>query len=233
MPIAKKNSNSEEKHWKLARYQQGLEVYNPTDDDGGDAGDFLIPRGAGDFYLEKDSCQDMMFEFTPSALGNRTAVATIRTTIGDFKDTIHIRGVGINPVIEATAEVVDFGVLELGNGKDTNVVLVKNVGSTDITITDTRISGPDIEQFTLLTSPISYTIAAGQEEEFELNYTAKYGGRTSSILEFHYNGIGSPLRSMLFAEGIGGEVYPQVVDAYVGETVDLAESNLPGMTSAS
>ncbi|MER3328789.1 MAG: choice-of-anchor D domain-containing protein, partial [Candidatus Kapaibacterium sp.] len=129
--------------------------------------DFLIPRGAGDFYLEKDECQDMMFEFTPSALGNRTAVATIRTTIGDFRDTIHILGVGINPIIEATAEVVDFGVFELGEGKDTTVILVKNVGSTDINITDTRISGPDMEQFTLSTSPINYTIAAGEEKEFQ------------------------------------------------------------------
>lgn len=188
---------------------------------GGDTGDFLIPRGAGEFYLKKGECRDFMFEFTPSALGNRTAVATIRTTIGDFKDTIHIRGVGVSPVIEATAEVVDFGVFELGSGKDTTLVLIKNVGASDITITDTRISGPDTEQFSLLTSPISYTIPAGQEKNFKLNYTAQYGGRTSSILEFAYNGIGSPLRSMLFAEGIGGEVYPKVADAYVGETVNL------------
>jgi len=188
---------------------------------GGDAGDFLIPRGAGDFYLAKDSCQGMMFEFTPSTLGNRTAVATIRTTIGDFQDTIHIRGVGINPVIEATAEVVNFGVFELGNGKDTTVVLVKNVGSTDINITDTRISGPDMEQFTLNTVPISYTIPAGEEKEFQLNYTAKYGGKSNTFLDFHYDGIGSPIRSLLFAEGIGGEVYPVVADAFVGEAVEL------------
>jgi hypothetical protein len=188
---------------------------------GGDAGDFLIPRGAGDFYLEKDSCQDMMFEFTPSALGNRTAVATIRTTIGDFTDTINIRGVGIDPVIEATANVVDFGVFELGEGKDTTVVLVKNVGASDITITDTRLSGPDTEQFSLNTAPVSYTIPAGEEKEFQLNYTAKYGGKTNSFLDFHYDGIGSPIRSLLFAEGIGGEVYPQVADAYVGEAVEL------------
>ncbi len=188
---------------------------------GGNASEFLIPRGAGDFYLEKDSCQDMMFEFTPSALGNRTAVATIRTTIGDFQDTIHIRGVGIAPVIEVTSEVVDFGVFELGQGKDTTLFLVKNVGSTDITITDTQISGPDMEQFTLSTSPVNYTIAAGQEKEFKLNYTAKLGGKSNSYLDFHHQGIGSPLRSLLFAEGIGGEVYPVVADAYVGETVNL------------
>ena len=188
---------------------------------GGDDIDFLIPRGAGDFYLEKDECQDMMFEFTPSALGNRTAVATIRTTIGDFTDTINIRGVGINPLIEATTDVVDFGQFELGDSKDTTVVLIENVGSTDITITETRITGPDLEQFTLLTSPTNFIIPAGNNKELKLNYTARYGGRTSSIIEFHYDGVGSPLRSMLFAEGIGGEVYPQVPDAYVGDRVEL------------
>ncbi len=188
---------------------------------GGNASEFLISRGAGDFYLEKDSCQDMMFEFTPLALGNRTVYATIRTTIGDFRDTIHIRGVGIAPAIEVTSEVVDFGVFELGEGKDTTLFLVKNVGSTDITITDTQISGPDMEQFTLNSTPRSYTIAVGKEKEFKLNYTAKLGGKSNSYLDFHYEGIGSPLRSLLFAEGIGGEVYPVVADAYVGETVNL------------
>ena len=187
---------------------------------GGDAADFLIPRGAGDFYLQKDECQDMMFEFTPSALGIRTAVATIRTTIGDFTDTINIRGVGINPLIEATTDVVDFGQFELGDGKDTNVVLIKNVGADDITITETKITGPDTEQFDMVPLP-SFTLATGDDKELELNYTARYGGRTSSIIEFHYDGIGSPLRSMLFAEGIGGEVYPQVPDAYVGDRVEL------------
>jgi uncharacterized protein YegL len=187
---------------------------------GGDDIDFLIPRGAGDFYLEKDQCQDMMFEFTPSALGNRTAVATIRTTIGDFNDTINIRGLGINPLIEATTDVVDFGQFELGEGKDTNVVLIKNVGTEDITITETKITGPDTEQFDMVPLP-SFTLTSGDDKELELNYTAKYGGRTSSIIEFHYDGVGSPLRSMLFAEGIGGEVYPQVPDAYVGDRVEL------------
>ncbi|MFN3195779.1 MAG: choice-of-anchor D domain-containing protein [Chlorobiota bacterium] len=187
---------------------------------GGDDIDFLIPRGAGDFYLEKDECQDMMFEFTPSALGNRTAVATIRTTIGDFTDTINIRGEGINPLIEATTDVVDFGQFELGEGKDTNVVLIKNVGADDITITETKITGPDTEQFDMVPLP-SFTLTSGEPKNIDLNYTAKYGGRTSSIIEFHYDGIGSPLRSMLFAEGIGGEVYPQVPDAYVGDRVEL------------
>ncbi|MFN3194899.1 MAG: choice-of-anchor D domain-containing protein [Chlorobiota bacterium] len=187
---------------------------------GGDAADFLIPRGAGDFYLQKDECQDIMFEFTPSALGIRTAVATIRTTIGDFTDTINIRGVGINPLIEATTDVVDFGQFELGDSKDTNVVLIKNVGADDITITETKITGPDTEQFEMVPLP-SFTITSGDDKELELKFTAKYGGRTSSIIEFHYDGVGSPLRSMLFAEGIGGEVYPQVPDAYVGERVEL------------
>ncbi len=190
---------------------------------GDDAADFLISRGGGDFYLEKDQCQDMMFEFTPSMSARRTTWATIRTTIGNFVDTISITGRGINPLIEATTDVVDFGQFELGEGKDTTLFLVKNVGSEDITITETKITGPDMEQFDIITTPINFTISPGEDndKELELNYTAKYGGRTSSIIEFHYDGVGSPLRSMLFAEGIGGEVYPQVPDAFVGERVEL------------
>ncbi len=184
---------------------------------GGDATDFLIPRGAGDFYLEKDQCQDMMFEFTPSALGNRTAVATIRTTIGDFSDTINIRGVGINPLIEASTDVVDFGKIRLGLSKDTTVYLLENKTNRDIIITNTSLLGPDMEQFEILTLDKSFIVPANGTKSLDLEYTAQYIGKANSSIDFEYEGAHEPLRSLLFAEGID-----DVVEIYA-DTIDFGE----------
>ena len=173
---------------------------------GGNASDFLIPRGAGDFYLKKGECQDMMFEFTPYTLGNRAAFATIRTTSGDFKDTIHIRGVGINPVIEPKTEVVDFGKIKLGLSKDTTVIILENKSNQDINITDSRIIGPDMDQFEILSTNKSFIVPANGTKDLRLRFLAQFTGRTSSLIEFEYDGAITPLRSMLFAEGISDVV---------------------------
>lgn len=184
---------------------------------GGDIEDFLIPRGAGDFFLQKDDCQDIMFEFTPTALGTRTAEITVRTTIGNFENTISISGVGVNPIIEPMTEVVDFGKHHLGTSKDTTVIIIENKSNKDVNISSTKLIGPDMEQFEILTPENVSTIGANDIKEIKLRYVAQYPGRTSSRIEFEFEGSISPIRIMLFAEG-GGYVVENLID-----TVDFGE----------
>lgn len=51
---------------------------------GGNISDFIIPREQEILPLPNE-CRDIMFEFIPSKVGNRSAKATIRTTIGTLK----------------------------------------------------------------------------------------------------------------------------------------------------
>jgi hypothetical protein len=183
--------------------------------DAHDSGDFLIPRGAGDFYLERDSCKDIMFEFTPSKAGYRYAIATIKTTVGDFKDTIHLLGGGINPRIEPITEVVDFGKIKIGLSKDTTVFIIENKSNQDINITNTSIIGPDMDQFEILSTDIAFTIPANEKKDLKLRFLAQNTGRASTRIEFEYDGAITPLRTMLFAEGISDVVQT------VSDTIDF------------
>lgn len=187
---------------------------------GGDTLDFKIPVGADESILNYYECNDLTFELTPTSDYKRTAEVTITTTNGVYKDTFSIEGRGISTISE-TINNVDFGKHLLGGNIDTTVAIINNLSSKDLTITKTNIIGPDIEQFEILENNGLSVIPRNGSKAYSLRFTPKLGGRTSSIIEFHYDGVGSPMRTVLFAEGIGGEVYPEFKDVSLDEVAEL------------
>lgn len=187
---------------------------------GGDTLDFKILGGGDESILNYYDCDDLTFELTATKVNKRTAVVTITTTNGIYKDTFSIESKGVKPLAEAT-DYVDFGTYQLGETKDTSVTLIKNLDYKDLVITETNIIGPDKDQFEILDKNGSGLIPQNGSKAYSLRFAPKLGGRTSSIIEFHYNGVGSPMRSVLYGEGIGGEVYPQFKDVSLDEVAEL------------
>ncbi len=187
---------------------------------GGDTLDFKIPGGADESILNYNECNDLTFELTPTSEYKRTAEVTITTTNGVYKDTFSLEGRGVSPISE-TIDNIDFGKHLLGGNIDTTIAIIKNLSYKNLTITETNIIGPDIEQFEVLDENGLSVIPQGGSKAYSLRFTPKFGGRTSSIIEFHYDGVGSPMRTVLFAEGIGGEVYPQFKDVSLDEVAEL------------
>ena len=160
---------------------------------GGNISDFIIPRGAGDFTLLPNECRDIMFEFIPSKVGNRSAKATIRTTIGNFKDTVTIVGQGIAPSLAIVNEFIDFGKSPVGIPKDTlQVVTIKNVGTSDQIITGTSFETSGHAEYSAIAATNTFTIKPNGIVKMDLRFNPSDVGRTSGLLHFYYNGIGSP-----------------------------------------
>ncbi len=169
----------------------------------GDTSDFMIPRGAGDFYLAPNECRDVMFEFMTTKVGGRRATATIRTTIGDFKDTVEILGEGVAPSLSIVSSFIDFGKVTVGSNKDSSkVTTVKNIGSTPISITQITYNTINTKDFSTLVGGNPLVLQPNEEAIMDLRFLPTDEGRTSGLLEFHYNGIGSPAMVQLFGEGI-------------------------------
>ncbi|MBK9248201.1 MAG: choice-of-anchor D domain-containing protein [Ignavibacteria bacterium] len=169
----------------------------------GDSVDFTIPRGAGDFFLDSNECRDVMFGFAPTKVGVRTAKATIRTTVGDFTDTISIIGEGVAPSLAIVTPFIDFGQTFVGKPKDsTKVITIKNVGSSDMTISQIDYNAVNTTNFSTLTGGNSFTLKPNEQAIMDLRFLPSDVGRKSGILQFHYNGVGSPATVQLFGEGI-------------------------------
>ena len=177
----------------------GVDVTN------GDKNEFIVPRGAGEFYLEPntpDNCRAMMFAFMPNRVGKRTAQITIRTTIGDFIDSIEITGEGIQPQLAIAEKFIDFGIVGLGSRKDSlKCATIRNIGTVPITIIRTSYGLPNDKDFSTITGNTSFVLNPGPPQLMDLRFSPSDSGRTSGTLEFHYNGLGSPAIIQLFGEG--------------------------------
>jgi WD40 repeat protein/uncharacterized protein YegL len=183
---------------------------------GADAGAFSLVSGIPQYRVEPNSSHFGEFRFTPSRVGLHQAEVVIVTQ----SDTIvqNITGIGVDLQLQIHATFIDFGEVEVGNERTIiDTLVLKNVGANPITIDDTKLLSPDVEQFVLLSGGGNFTLGVGEERLVTIQFKPKYIGRTSGRIGFEYAGIGSPAIANLFGNGIGGLVYVPNDSGYVGD----------------
>jgi WD40 repeat protein len=189
---------------------------------GGNIADFVIMSGAGDFTLAPGECRDIVFTFMPMGLGPRDAWVTVRTTSDWLENAIHIFGEGVEPVLQVLSAPIDFGIIEVGDRKDTTVtVVLKNTGPVPINFSNARQIGPDTAQFAINAGDGVFMLAPGEEHSMNLSFTPTFIGRTNGRIAFSHEGVGSPAIITLYGQGIGGEIYVPNDSAAAGEIFDL------------
>jgi WD40 repeat protein len=183
---------------------------------GADAGAFSLVSGIPQYRVEPNSSHFGEFRFTPSRVGLHQAEVVIITQ----SDTIvqNISGIGVDLQLQIHATFIDFGEVEVGNERTIiDTLVLKNVGTNPITIDDTKLLSPDVEQFAILSGGGNFTLGVGEERLVTVQFKPKYIGRTSGRIGFEYAGIGSPAIANLFGNGIGGLVYVPNDSGYVGD----------------
>ena len=187
---------------------------------GADAIVFSLVSGFPKYEVAVGANKATEFSFIPSRVGLHTAEIVIITQADTLYQTI--RGEGVQPQLEVFSGILDFGEVEIGNDRIIrDTVLLKNISSSPITITNTIKMSPDIEQFEIISGGGSFTLPAFSERKLTLQFKPKYGGRTSGRIGFEYNGVGSPAVAQLFGTGIGGLVLTNNDSAYAGEQWNL------------
>ncbi len=185
---------------------------------GGATTDFMIMSGAGDFTLQPGECRDVMITFMPMMVGKMSATVTLRTSVGDYPDTIKILGEGIAPILSVMENVIDFGQVKIGQFKDTTIqVAIQNIGNLPITFSPASQLGPDMIQFSLLSSAAGFSLSPGASQSVTLRFTPHYVGRTSGRIAFDYNGPSSPAILSVFSQGLGGLVTIPDDSGYAGD----------------
>ncbi len=168
---------------------------------GANAADFSISRGAAGDTLSPGECRTIELRFAPSSVGSKSAQLQIITKCDTLK--ISLNGTVVQPSLQVAATIVDFGKVEVGLQKDTTVsVVVKNIGASAVTVTNTRKAGPDTTQFQILNGGGSFTLAAGASRQMQLRFAPVERGLTNGLILFDYAGVGSPAVAMLLGEGL-------------------------------
>jgi type IX secretion system substrate protein len=167
-------------------------------------------------YVDKSNMSHPAeFRFLPDKEGPFSSLIHVYTQAELL--TYEIKGVGVKPKLAVDAELLDFGIVELGYSRDTTKVLITNLSDENIEITNSYIYGPDEEQFEILEGGGPFTLAANSDRELKIRFAPKYAGRTSSRIAFDYNGVGSPAIAYLYGAGIGGSVKVTSDSCYAGE----------------
>jgi len=167
----------------------------------GNAEEFGVPRGAGDFILQPNECRAFMFSLMPQYAGKKKGFVTIRTTVGDFYNVIELTGEGIPPFI-SYKEMIDFGQVELTKPKDSTVILLKNIGSEIVEFDSIVQGGPNFRDFTFTEKYKKFSLAPGEYKTVTLRFTPKELGLTNGRVMAYYKGVGSPAIVQLYGEGI-------------------------------
>ncbi|MDT3739444.1 MAG: choice-of-anchor D domain-containing protein [Candidatus Kapabacteria bacterium] len=169
--------------------------------DGPDKNAFSVVSGETPYILENTSGMDVEFKFRPVKTGLNQANIKIYTQA----DTLiyKITGTGMLPDLQIVNSVIDFGKVLVGNLKDTlKAVTITNNGKTPIEIKRTNHNKPNEIDFTTLGGAGPFILNTGDTAKLDLRFKPSGKGRTNGVLEFHFEGIGSPAVVQLAGEGI-------------------------------
>ncbi len=168
---------------------------------GADASAFRLVSGLPEYEVEAGKNHFGEFNFSPKRVGHHQAEIVVITQA----DTLvqNITGVGVKPELEAASKVIDFGRVRLGTYKDTtDAETIKNIGNVSLEIKNTELNELNEEDFGIVKGGGNFTLAPGKNHKMTLRFEPSAVGRTSGILEFSYDGVGSPETVQLFGEGI-------------------------------
>lgn len=193
--------------------------------EGSDAKYFSIVSKFPKYNISSGTNKSIEIRFNPKRVGVHSANIVVISQ----SDTIvgKIRAQGIKSYLKIVNNYIDFGQVKLGNKKDTmQVVTLKNEGTSPISIKSIKYSYPNDIDFSTISDSTSFVIESGSEHKMDLRFIPSQTGRTSGVLEFHYDGIGSPAKISLIGEGLfAGKANATIstinLSAYVGEEIKV------------
>jgi hypothetical protein len=186
--------------------------------EGAQAGEFALVSGVPPFTVAPGASQAVEFRFSPRAAGLRTATIVLVTQSQTVRTAI--QGTGIQPSLTQSARLLDFGRVLVGAAKDTTfTAILRNTGTTPLTLSAPRLGLPDTAQFSVRSfgavgaSGIAstFTLRPGDSAAITLRFAPTRLGRTSGQVQFRYSvqgasqgasGSFAPLTLGLFGEGV-------------------------------
>jgi hypothetical protein len=180
---------------------------------GPDAGDFMIVSGGGAVVIAPGGQQIVEIEFTPSSVGAKSAAFEIAS---DDPDTptlaVPLTGEGVaggTPDIAVDPAAHDYGMVAVGIGS-TQAFTVENVGTADLNVSSTQLTGPDAGDFAIVSGGGAFTLAPMAQQVIEVEFTPSSVGPKSADLEIASDDPDTPLLVVpLAGEGVdagGGSV---------------------------
>ena len=173
----------------------------------------VVGTNAGDFSVSFNTCgislaagQNCFVQvnFTPAALGPRSAEVTISDGASGSPQTVTLSGTGGPPVIavQFLPSSVKFGTVNIGNYNSNQSVEVSNAGNANVTFSSFSISGTNASDFALLSNNCGSTLFVDEGCNLSISFSPKSLGTKSAVLTVTDNANGSPQNIPLKGTGV-------------------------------
>ncbi len=137
---------------------------------GANAGDFAVAASLP-LTVAAGASAELSVTFTPTAVGGRSATATIVTTDPLVPTSaVALSGIGESPVIAVVPATLAFG--NIRSGQELSLPLtLSNTGSGPLTITTLDLSGADAAQFSVEVISLPLVLAPGASRAVAVKYS--------------------------------------------------------------
>lgn len=192
---------------------------------GANAGDFTHVSGVPPFPVPPGESRPVEFRFAPSAAGNRVASATL--VIDGVPVSGALRGEGRPATLGLNVLNVDFGVVPVGNSRDTVIsAMIRNSGSSSVTVTGIRMIGPDTTNFSYTGKNSRFSISPGGSHPVSLAFSPDDAGLFSTRIVFEVS-EGEPLVAYAHGRGAGWPVAERYSDPTTFRTMAVPNGVIP------
>jgi len=139
-------------------------------------------------------------DFTPSALGKRSASLKIVDDAGGSPQTIKVSGAGT--YVTVAPSPLDFGGVAVGDTKSLTVTLTNHNPSATVSVSAVAISGTDKKDFTATPAPECASVPGnGGTCDITVKFKPTATGPRSGILSVKDDDAGSPQTDSLTGTG--------------------------------
>ncbi|MCX7879149.1 MAG: choice-of-anchor D domain-containing protein [Ignavibacteria bacterium] len=163
--------------------------------------DFKILDVGENLVLNPNDSLKILFNFTPTDTGERVAKILLKHKGGN--EEINLKGYSYLPSLVVHPKIIDMGIVEVGEYKDTLLAFViKNMSIKPVVISSIRNIGPDSLYFTIISGKISELLPPNGTISMTIRFTPDTVGRKNSIILIE-NNTEVPLEFIqVLAEGI-------------------------------
>ena len=168
---------------------------------GANHGDFAQTNTCGSQVAASSSCL-IAVNFTPTAVGTRTAAVTITDNAADSPESVALTGNAVAPIALLSGATASFGSVPLGSSSPSQFLVLDNTGTATLTISGISIAGTNPGDFTETNSCGSSVAAGSGSCEIFLTFTPLAGGARTATLTIVDNAAGSPHTATLSGTGL-------------------------------
>jgi WD40 repeat protein len=168
---------------------------------GRDRDDFRLLGDYKEIILNPEEQLDISMLFTPSAIGERIAILEI--DLPSQIVNLNVNGFGFGSDLTLQSNLIDFQQLEIGESKEINQTLLRNISGSSIQVDSVKLINFDFDRFSYISDNlVGNSILSNQELRANLGFQTDLMGEYKTVMKVYHNDVHKASKFILLGQGV-------------------------------